>query len=92
MAGWKLTPDPDRFHGLSLFFQSVGFLIHYFAFMLKRPPSPPNPPRLSPVALAGTASVPRFPGFVTNTTIFFPQAYVGGGGGGGDRMRENFSC
>lgn len=55
MAGWKLTPDPDRFHGLSLFCQSIAFLIHYFAFMLKSlPPSSP-----SPGAWAGKAPPPK---------------------------------
>lgn len=52
MAGWKLTLDPDRFHGLSLFCPSIAFLIHYFAFMLKR--RPPSSPSL--FTLAGKAS------------------------------------
>lgn len=73
MAGWKLTPDPDRFYGLSRFCQSVGFLIHYFAFMLKRPSLLSFTLLLEPVQPRST--VPGF-GFAPNTSAL-SKAYAG---------------
>lgn len=78
MAGWKLTLDPDRFHGLSCFFVwALPFWSTSFALMFKRHTHffflfPFMLKLIKPLH-----ALPGFPGFVTNTTVSLSHTNTG---------------
>lgn len=63
MAGWKLTSDPDRFHGLSLFLSELCLPDPLLCLHVKKPPPPPPPPLLFFFSLPVAGALPGFPEF-----------------------------
>lgn len=66
MAGWKLTSDPDRFHGLSLFLSELCLPDPLLCLHVKKPPPPPPPPPpplLFFFSLPVAGALPGFPEF-----------------------------